>query len=503
MNSIKYVNFKSFLTLAGTFITSYAFAQTKEATELYSNKNWIIFLSIIVLLLSYNLYKRLRYIRKMQELLQQTNETIAAQKGKAEKALSSLKSTQLQLIQTEKMASLGELTAGIAHEIQNPLNFVNNFSEVSKELISELKIESSKVESERNRGLENEILNDISENLEKIYFHGKRASDIVKGMLEHSKRPTGQKTPTDINVLCDEFLRLAYYGIKAKERSFNCTIERFLDPNLPKIDVIPQDLGRVILNLINNGIWAATERSKKEEIGFEPIVSITTKHIANNQMLISVQDNGSGIPDRIKDKIFQPFFTTKPAGQGVGLGLSLSYEIVKAHGGELKVESKEDKGSQFHFILPYLSEEKKAEDVMSNYVEKNAAAEIKGINILLVEDNAFNIVVSTEELEEAIEDVHIDVAENGLIAIEKIKSSTYDIILMDIQMPVMSGFEATKNIRNMKSEKSKTPIIAMTAYVHQEEIDLCYEAGMNDFIGKPFDTDELLYKIFNLLNKIS
>ena len=262
-----------------------------------------------------------------------------------------LKSTQSQLIQSEKMASLGELTAGIAHEIQNPLNFVNNFSEVSNELIEELKIEMGKAKTERDEQLEGELLSDISNNLEKIAHHGKRADAIVKGMLQHSRSSSGQKEPTDINALCDEYLRLAYHGLRAKDKSFNASFTTDFDNSIGMINIIPQDIGRVILNLITNAFYAVDEKKKQIPKGYEPTVSISTKRI-NDSVEINVTDNGSGIPQNVIDKIFQPFFTTKPAGQGTGLGLSMSYDIVKAHGGEIKAETKSEEGTTFIIILP-------------------------------------------------------------------------------------------------------------------------------------------------------
>ena len=277
------------------------------------------------------------------------------QKQKANKVLEStlinLKSTQAQLIQSEKMASLGELTAGIAHEIQNPLNFVNNFSEVNTELIEELKNEKSKLKSERDEQLEDELLNDIAENEKKINHHGKRADAIVKSMLQHSQTSTGQKEPTDINKLSDEYLRLSYHGLLAKDKSFNATLKTDFDETIGNINIIPQDIGRVLLNLYNNAFYATNEKSKQRIEYYEPIVSVSTKKV-DDKVLISVKDNGNGIPQKIVEKIFQPFFTTKPTGQGTGLGLSLSYDIVKAHGGELKVETKVGGGSTFIIQLP-------------------------------------------------------------------------------------------------------------------------------------------------------
>ena len=269
-------------------------------------------------------------------------------KAQIEKTLTDLKQTQTQLIQSEKMASLGELTAGIAHEIQNPLNFVNNFSEVSTELIAEMNVEMEKGNNEEAK----EIANDLKQNLEKINHHGKRAADIVKGMLQHSRSSSGVKEPTNINVLADEYLRLAYHGLRAKDKSFNAKFETSLDEGIGKVNVIPQDIGRVILNLITNAFYVVNERQKllatSHELlaNYEPTVSVSTKK-EGNKVLISVKDNGNGIPLKILDKIFQPFFTTKPTGQGTGLGLSLSYDIVKAHGGELKVETKDGEGSEF------------------------------------------------------------------------------------------------------------------------------------------------------------
>ena len=264
-----------------------------------------------------------------------------------------IRATQSQLIQSEKMASLGELTAGIAHEIQNPLNFVNNFSEVNTELIKEIQDERSKTQDKRDEKLEDELLQDIVQNQEKINHHGKRASDIVKGMLQHSRSSSGVKEPTDINALADEYLRLAYHGLRAKDKSFNATMKTDFDETIGNINIIPQDIGRVILNLINNAFYAVNEKHKAESgkpkaegVSYEPTVSVSTKK-EGNKVLISVKDNGNGIPQKILDKIFQPFFTTKPTGQGTGLGLSLSYDIVKAHGGELTVETKEGEGSEF------------------------------------------------------------------------------------------------------------------------------------------------------------
>ena len=251
-------------------------------------------------------------------------------------SLQNLKATQSQLIQSEKMASLGELTAGIAHEIQNPLNFVNNFSEVNKELIAEMLDEIKK----GNYKEAEEIARDINDNQEKINQHGKRADGIVKGMLQHSRSSSGVKESTDINALCDEYLRLAYHGLRAKDKSFNAKFETDFDASLPKVNVVPQEMGRVVLNLINNAFYAVSAKAKSnEESNYQPTVSVATK-MSDGKVLISVKDNGNGIPEHIKEKIFQPFFTTKPTGQGTGLGLSLSYDIVKAHGGELKVESR-------------------------------------------------------------------------------------------------------------------------------------------------------------------
>jgi two-component system, NtrC family, sensor kinase len=261
-------------------------------------------------------------------------------KLKIEQAYSDLKSTQFQLIQSEKMASLGELTAGIAHEIQNPLNFVNNFSEVSTELVDEMNVEIDKGNVKDAK----EIANDLKQNLEKINHHGKRAGDIIKGMLQHSRSSSGVKEPTNINALADEYLRLAYHGLRAKDKTFNATMKTDFDESIGKINIIPQDIGRVILNLITNAFYVVNERQKllatshEPLANYEPTVTVSTKK-EGNKVLISVKDNGNGIPQKIIDKIFQPFFTTKPTGQGTGLGLSLSYDIVKAHGGELKVET--------------------------------------------------------------------------------------------------------------------------------------------------------------------
>jgi signal transduction histidine kinase len=269
--------------------------------------------------------------------------------------VSDLAKAQAQLIQAEKMASLGELTAGIAHEIQNPLNFMNNFSEVNTELIDEMQaaLRSGNVEEAI------AISNDIKGNEEKINHHGKRADGIVKGMLQHSRTSTGQKELTDINKLADEYLRLSYHGMRAKEKSFNAEFKTDFDESIGKIDIIPQDIGRVLLNLFNNAFYAANQKQKAEDSRLDPersqyvpTVKVVTKKL-NNKIEIKVVDNGSGIPQKVVDKIFQPFFTTKPTGEGTGLGLSLSYDIItKEHNGIIKAESEEGKGTVFVIQLP-------------------------------------------------------------------------------------------------------------------------------------------------------
>jgi len=288
-------------------------------------------------------YSRFKDLTKARIDLQKLKE----EKQRAELALTDLKAAQSQLVQAEKMASLGELTAGIAHEIQNPLNFVNNFSELSNELIEEMQEEMDKGNSDEVKN----IVADIRSNLEKINLHGKRADAIVKGMLQHSRTTSGEKQPTDINALAEEYLRLAYHGLRAKDKNFNVILKTEYDASIGNINIIPQDIGRVLLNLINNAFYAVSEKQKREIEGFEPVVIISTKKLID-KVQIEVRDNGNGISQKVLDKIFQPFFTTKPTGLGTGLGLSLSYDIVKAHGGELKVETKEGEGSNFIIQLP-------------------------------------------------------------------------------------------------------------------------------------------------------
>jgi len=302
------------------------------------NQQLLIFSTIgallSTLLILFILYRNNKNKQKANTVLEQT--------------LSNLKSAQYQLIQSEKMASLGELTAGIAHEIQNPLNFVNNFSEVNKELLVEMKDEIEKGNLDSVKAL----ADDVIENQEKINHHGKRADAIVKGMLQHSRSSSGVKEPTDVNTLADEYLRLAYHGLRAKDKSFNAMMKTDFDEQIGFVNVIPQDIGRVILNLITNAFYAVSEKKKQQhDSSYEPTVSVTTKK-SGNKVLITISDNGHGIPQNVLEKIFQPFFTTKPTGQGTGLGLSLSYDIVKAHGGELKVNTKENEGTEFTISLP-------------------------------------------------------------------------------------------------------------------------------------------------------
>jgi signal transduction histidine kinase len=302
---------------------------------------------LVLLLVAGGLWRRNIYRKRSFVLLQKQKQEIDNQKSKVEHTLEELKNTQSQLIQSEKMASLGELTAGIAHEIQNPLNFVNNFSEVSTELIDEMNEEIDKGDMKEAKL----IAFDLKENLEKINHHGKRAGDIVKGMLQHSRKSTGQKELTDINALADEYLRLSYHGLRAKDKSFNAEMKIDFDESIGKINIIPQDIGRVLLNLFNNAFYAVNEQKTLNPVSYNPTVSVKTEK-CDDKIYITVKDNGKGIPQKIVDKIFQPFFTTKPTGEGTGLGLSLSYDIVKAHGGEIKVESKEGEGSEFVITLP-------------------------------------------------------------------------------------------------------------------------------------------------------
>jgi two-component system, NtrC family, sensor kinase len=273
--------------------------------------------------------------------------TVEERTAELKLSLETLRSAQHQLIQSEKMASLGELTAGIAHEIQNPLNFMNNFSEVNKELIEEMKQELA----EGNVPAATAIANNIQQNEDKINHHGKRADAIVKGMLQHSQTSAGKKEPTDINALADEYLRLAYHGYRAREKFFNVMMKTNYDESIGKINVISQDMGRVLLNLYNNAFYAVSDRKKQLPEGYEPAVTVITKKI-NDKVEIRIMDNGNGIPQKVMDKIFQPFFTTKPTGQGTGLGLSMSYDIIKAHGGELRVESEEGRGAVFVILIP-------------------------------------------------------------------------------------------------------------------------------------------------------
>jgi two-component system NtrC family sensor kinase len=289
--------------------------------------------------------------QKDNQLLSTQKKEIEDQRDQTNKALTELQQTQTQLVQREKMASLGELTAGIAHEIQNPLNFVNNFSEVNAELIDEMEQEIEKGDLKEIKA----IALDIKENERKIIMHGKRADFIVKGMLQHSRTSTGEKQPTYINILADEFLKLSYHGLRAKDKSFNAEMVTHFDKNLPQVKAAQQDIGRVLLNLFNNAFYAVNQKSKTAGADYKPTVEVSTS-TQNGQIEIRVKDNGNGIPENIKDKIMQPFFTTKPTGEGTGLGLSLSYDIlIKGHNGILDVVSNEGEGSEFIVKLPILT----------------------------------------------------------------------------------------------------------------------------------------------------
>jgi signal transduction histidine kinase len=285
-------------------------------------------------------------LRRGNKTKQQLNAKLQDKNLTLEHTLDRLKSTQSQLIQAEKMASLGELTAGIAHEIQNPLNFVNNFSELNKELITEMQDETDEVEKKQ-------LALTISENLDKVIVHGRRADAIVKSMLQHSKASSGHKELRDLNLLCEEYLGLAYHGMRAKENQFNASMIKDFDASVGMVEVYPQDISRVLLNLLNNAFYAIHEKSVQGSADYRPKVSMITKRISSAAVTITIADNGTGIPEEIRQKIFQPFFTTKPTGEGTGLGLSLSYDvIVKGHGGDITVTSQEGMGTAFVITLP-------------------------------------------------------------------------------------------------------------------------------------------------------
>jgi signal transduction histidine kinase/ligand-binding sensor domain-containing protein len=313
----------------------------------------LAFVGAVATFIAYRSRKLRRENKILEEKVSRRTTQLQQKSAELEKSLNTLKSTQAQLIQSEKMASLGELTAGIAHEIQNPLNFVNNFSEVSDELVDEMKSELATGNTQEAI----EIADDVKQNLGKILHHGKRADAIVRGMLQHSRASSGQKEPTDINALADEYLRLAYHGLRAKDKSFNARFETDLDKGIGKINVVPEDIGRVLLNLINNAFYAVNEKKQQLDGAYEPAISVITRRIGpapaseEAKIEIKIKDNGNGIPQKVLGKIFQPFFTTKPTGVGTGLGLSLSYDIIKAHGGNISIDTREGEGSTFTIQL--------------------------------------------------------------------------------------------------------------------------------------------------------
>jgi signal transduction histidine kinase len=321
--------------------------EKREAEQLRIQNRQYFFMTLLGLALLAGLliaYLQWRYKRQKQN----ANTLLQEQKQRVEKAYTELKATQQQLIQKEKMASLGELTAGIAHEIQNPLNFVNNFSAVNKELLEEMEEEIDK----GNYGEVKVIVNDIKTNEEKIAYHGRRADGIVKSMMEHSQGSHTEKQSTDLNALTEEYLKLAYHGYRAKDKAFSAGLKTQYDPSMGTVSVVPQEIGRVLLNLFNNAFYAVQEKKAKLNGTFEPTIIISTRKEGNN-ILITVKDNGIGMSQQVATKVFQPFFTTKPTGESTGLGLSLSYDIVtKGHGGNLFVQSKEGEGSEFVVELP-------------------------------------------------------------------------------------------------------------------------------------------------------
>ncbi len=330
-------------------VLSISFEQKQREQEMEAarkeSRNQVIVAALVGMASVFLLLALVLYRNNRQK--QHANALLQAQKHQIENTLLELKATQKQLIHSEKMASLGELTAGIAHEIQNPLNFVNNFSEVNSELITDLKNELAA----NNKEEALLIADDIKENEQKIIHHGRRAESIVKGMLQHSRSSSGKKEPTNINALVDESLRLSYHGLRAKDKAFNANYATDFDKNIDKVNIIPQDISRVLLNMFNNAFYAVKLLNPLKGEHYEPMVWVSTKKL-NGKIEIIVKDNGNGIPQNIIDKIYQPFFTTKPAGQGTGLGLSLSYDIIKAHGGEIMVESKEGEGTAFRIVLP-------------------------------------------------------------------------------------------------------------------------------------------------------
>ena len=308
----------------------------------------LVAIILFFLVLAIVFWRNNRQKQKANHILSEQKEEIETQRDNLGQALKELKNTQTQLIQSEKMASLGELTAGIAHEIQNPLNFVNNFSDVNQEMLIELREELDKGDVEDAKA----IAADIEQNEVKINHHGKRADAIVKGMLQHSRTSSGQKEPTDLNALADEYLRLSYHGLRSKDKNFNAELSTHFDEKLLKVNIIPQDIGRVLLNLFNNAFYAVNQKQKIAGEGYKAEVSVSTSFI-NGQVILAVKDNGIGIPDTIKEKIMQPFFTTKPTGEGTGLGLSLTYDIVvKGHGGKIEVNTNEGEFTEFQIILP-------------------------------------------------------------------------------------------------------------------------------------------------------
>jgi two-component system, NtrC family, sensor kinase len=327
--------------------------EIETAQAAYKNKvrQYALLAGVAVfLLIAFILYRNNKKQQQANDLLYQQKEAIGS-------ALTQLKTTQSQLIQSEKMASLGELTAGIAHEIQNPLNFINNFSDVNVELLADMQHEIGKGNTDEI----NVIASNLLQNEQKINHHGKRADSIVKGMLQHSKTNAGRKEPTDINALADEYLRLSYHGLRAKDNGFSANFKTDFEDHLGTIKVVPQDIGRVLLNIYNNAFYSINEKKKQLNGHFEPTVFVSTRSVASN-IEITVRDNGCGIPQKVLDKIYQPFFTTKPAGQGTGLGLSLSYDIItKGHGGEMKVETKEGEGAEFIITIPSINRNERSE----------------------------------------------------------------------------------------------------------------------------------------------